>query len=31
MSYDNSDIILYYNNDVVDKTTIQIVNRNDLI
>lgn len=31
MSYDNSNIILYHNNNVVDSTTIQIVNRNDLI
>ena len=31
MSYDNSSIILYHNNDVVDNTTIQIVNRNDFV
>lgn len=31
MSYDNSNIILYHNNDIVDNTAIQIVNRNNLI
>ena len=31
MSYDSSSIMLYHNNDVVNNTTIQIVNRNDFI